>query len=57
MHRNETSKRKTNQSNRLDNVTDNVTAMLLQNLDENVIVDLQSTVNDSQNTWTKNLRD
>ena len=38
-------------------VTDNMIKMLLQNLDENINIDLQNTENDSQNTWTKSLRD
>ena len=37
--------------------TDNVIAMQLQNLYGNINIDLQYTENDSQNIWTKSLRD
>ena len=37
--------------------TDNVIAMQLQNLYGNINIDLQCTENDSQNIWTKSLRD
>ena len=34
-----------------------VTAMLLQNLDENTNTELQNTDNDSQKIWPKRLKD
>ena len=36
--------------------TDNVITMQLQYFDENISIDLQNTENDSQNIWTKSLR-
>ena len=37
--------------------TGKIIKMLFQNLDENINIDLQNTEYDSQNTWTKSLRD
>ena len=37
--------------------TEKVTAMLLQNLDENANTELQNTENDSQKMWPKRLKD
>ena len=37
--------------------TKKVTAMLLQNLDENTNTELQNTENDSQKIWPKRLKD
>ena len=37
--------------------TEKVTAMLLQNLDENANTELQNTENDSQEMWPKRLKD
>ena len=37
--------------------TEKVTAMLLQNLDENANTELQNTKNDSQKIWPKLLKD
>ena len=38
-------------------VTEKVTAMLLQNLDENTNTELPNTENDSQKIWSKRLKD
>ena len=38
-------------------VTEKVTAMLLQNLDENTNTELQNTENDKQKIWPKCLKD
>ena len=37
--------------------TDNVTAILFQNLDEKINSDLKNTQNDSINIWSRSLRD
>ena len=38
-------------------VTDNVTAMLLQNLDESINTEFQNTENNLQKMWTISLKD